>query len=309
MKRTLPELSAQDLARLSDLSDLASDLECAHCGQPYEPTRERGGKPQRFCSRQCQKRYNGRKKAVLHPIRGQRLDLTGQRFGSLVALEEVPRPEGLTYKGLSFRCVCDCGEERVAPSNALRQGITISCVSCGRKRHGAQISAICREQPERYPRKAKDLTGQRFGRLVVLGRATKNKGRIVAWLCRCDCGTECTKTQLTSKTRTSARSCGCLLREKTLARFPRVQASLRTLRAEGIEPCQGTSHTPPEGNTRFGSLRVIRSSNYGEGPIVCDCICDCGKRYRALARRLRNGITTRCRSCAAKGTQQQKGTP
>ena len=34
-----------------------------------------------------------------------------------------------------------------------------------------------------------DLTGKRFGRLVVLQRAEKNIGKHSAWLCKCDCGT------------------------------------------------------------------------------------------------------------------------
>ena len=34
-----------------------------------------------------------------------------------------------------------------------------------------------------------DMTGQRFGRLVVVCRAN-NIGRQVAWLCKCDCGNE-----------------------------------------------------------------------------------------------------------------------
>lgn len=33
-----------------------------------------------------------------------------------------------------------------------------------------------------------DLTGQRFGRLVVLGRAGSDNAGHPKWLCRCDCG-------------------------------------------------------------------------------------------------------------------------
>jgi hypothetical protein len=32
-----------------------------------------------------------------------------------------------------------------------------------------------------------DITGQRFGKLVVLKRAP-NKNKAVMWLCQCDCG-------------------------------------------------------------------------------------------------------------------------
>ena len=42
--------------------------------------------------------------------------------------------------------------------------------------------------------KIKDLTGQRFGRLVVCRRAPSEKGARngVYWICKCDCGRGCT---------------------------------------------------------------------------------------------------------------------
>jgi len=52
-----------------------------------------------------------------------------------------------------------------------------------------------------------DLTGQRFGKLVVLSRA-KNVKRRTAWLCRCDCGAEAVK--ITKYLRNGeTTSCGC----------------------------------------------------------------------------------------------------
>lgn len=35
-----------------------------------------------------------------------------------------------------------------------------------------------------------DLTGDRFGRLIVMSRADNNKNSDHTWLCRCDCGKE-----------------------------------------------------------------------------------------------------------------------
>jgi hypothetical protein len=37
-------------------------------------------------------------------------------------------------------------------------------------------------------RKLVDLTGVRFGRLYVIGRAPEKRYNKPAWLCRCDCG-------------------------------------------------------------------------------------------------------------------------
>lgn len=52
-----------------------------------------------------------------------------------------------------------------------------------------------------------DLTGQRFGRLVVVERSDNRGGR-VSWLCRCDCGTESTVRGHNLKRGTTI-SCGC----------------------------------------------------------------------------------------------------
>ena len=57
-----------------------------------------------------------------------------------------------------------------------------------------------------------DLTGQRFGRLTVLGRDGTKKycfDTTPTWRCRCDCGKEC--IVLGRNLRSGAtRSCGCL---------------------------------------------------------------------------------------------------
>lgn len=58
-----------------------------------------------------------------------------------------------------------------------------------------------------------DLTGQRFGRLVVICENGRDKFRNVMWLCKCDCGAEVTVTgnHLMSGHTTS---CGCFSRER-----------------------------------------------------------------------------------------------
>lgn len=56
-----------------------------------------------------------------------------------------------------------------------------------------------------------DLTGQRFGKLVVVERV-ENIGRQTAWLCKCDCGSEKVVMAWNLKTRNTS-SCGCLWQE------------------------------------------------------------------------------------------------
>ena len=64
--------------------------------------------------------------------------------------------------------------------------------------------------------KLNDLTGQRFGRLLVLGRA-KNKKDWVMWRCVCDCSNEKAVRGLLLS-RGATKSCGCLSRENTIKR-------------------------------------------------------------------------------------------
>lgn len=55
----------------------------------------------------------------------------------------------------------------------------------------------------------KDLTGQRFGRLEVLGRAAATPGnRGARWYCKCDCGSE-TISRSDALKNGRAKSCGC----------------------------------------------------------------------------------------------------
>jgi hypothetical protein len=56
----------------------------------------------------------------------------------------------------------------------------------------------------------RDLTGQRFGRLVVRGRApSPNTNRDAYWLCQCDCGGN-KEASTSSLRRGKTPSCGCL---------------------------------------------------------------------------------------------------
>lgn len=68
----------------------------------------------------------------------------------------------------------------------------------------------------------KDLTGQRFGRLVVIcldptpyvspsGKPTRR------WRCRCDCGKEIVVLQNALTGKNGTRSCGCSRAEKSRA--------------------------------------------------------------------------------------------
>lgn len=122
-------------------------------------------------------------------------DITGQRFGRLIAIEPAGSvPAG----GVKWRCICDCGAGTITSGGFLRTGRTKSC-------------GCARTVPPVYKPRI-DLFGQTFGRLTVLERGPSRENSAAQWYCRCACGT--TKLLRASSLRNgTTRSCGCLHRE------------------------------------------------------------------------------------------------
>lgn len=154
-------------------------------------------------------------------------DLTGQRFGRLTVLsleaEPYRSPQGKAVR--RWRCRCDCGKELVVLQNALTgKNGTRSC-GCARA--------------EKIRSAAKDMTGQRYGRLIVIGPGELKKeqpnGQRLGWRCRCDCGKEIIasrKDLLSGK----LLSCGCLLSEASAARLPSAVGQMYGTTLSAIRP-------------------------------------------------------------------------
>lgn len=68
----------------------------------------------------------------------------------------------------------------------------------------------------------KDITGMRFGRLVVIEPTNERKKGAVLWVCKCDCGNE-TVVNGSNLRRGDTKSCGCLHKDyiKELGRVRR----------------------------------------------------------------------------------------
>ena len=130
----------------------------------------------------------------------KRIDLTGQRFGRLVVLNEAGKN---SHREIVWRCRCDCGKEIEVSGTSLRNGHTSSC-GCLRSDNGKKRSG-------NTGKSAKELTGKRFGRLTVLERVGSLDGHAL-WHCRCDCGKEVDVTSL-QLIHGYSKSCGCLKRE------------------------------------------------------------------------------------------------
>jgi hypothetical protein len=124
-----------------------------------------------------------------------RLELAGKRFGKLVVmgLDHV-NEVGTTV----WVCKCDCDRRITVRGYALKNGNTTSC-GCSKRL---------------------DLTGQRFGRLIVVRFSHVDAHRTTRWRCQCDCG-KVTVVDSNSLQQGMTKSCGCLLSDSTRERATR----------------------------------------------------------------------------------------
>lgn len=146
----------------------------------------------------------------------KRIDLTGQRFGRLTVI----RYDHSEHDGAHWLCICDCGTEKVIAGYLLRNSAT---KSCGCLKSDASREALGKARAVLKARPRKDLTGERFGRLVVLGLAdVPDRKGFIFWRVRCDCGTEKTVMQ-NNLVFGRTKSCGCLSSEMRAARAERMR--------------------------------------------------------------------------------------
>lgn len=124
-----------------------------------------------------------------------RLNLLGRRFERLLVVEFA----GVRNEKGHWRVICDCGQERVVIGSALTTGKTQSC-GCLR------IDRV-RESVVR------DLSGQRFGRLIAIEIAPRLADGATRWVCQCDCGSTMT-TRANLLLRGHTKSCGCYARDR-----------------------------------------------------------------------------------------------
>jgi hypothetical protein len=55
------------------------------------------------------------------------IDLTGQRFGKLIVIEKVNKPEHLKGHNTFWLCKCDCGNKKIIVGDSLKRKETNSC--------------------------------------------------------------------------------------------------------------------------------------------------------------------------------------
>ena len=121
----------------------------------------------------------------------RKIDLTNQKFGRLTVIQPCENIKGRT----AWLCRCDCGKEIKVITKSLRDGNTKSC--------GCLHKEIVSKQF------AKNLTGQKFGKLTAIQPTNKRKHGSVIWECQCECGNKhlvSAEVLLSGK----SNSCGCL---------------------------------------------------------------------------------------------------
>lgn len=116
-----------------------------------------------------------------------------------------------------------------------------------------------------------DLTGTDFGYLHVIGRDTSKKGDTAHWICRCKCGTICSKDGKYLRNG-HAKSCGCFRKERA--------ATLVTKR----DPAQKPKAEPKKKKFSRGPQRA------GSG-ICYNPLCPTRNNYRGA------WSCTECRFC------------
>ncbi len=171
----------------------------------------------------------------------------GYRVGMLTVVSATPqRRQSYTV----WQCRCDCGGEILLDTRALQRGSVQNC--------GCQKRVVAPG--------ARDLTGQRFGKLVCIEPTEKRgPGGGVYWRCQCDCGNECLAPvlQLTHGKKTS---CGCV------------------------------GHPPRKDwiGKRVGALTVIAYDGKRNDTHFWRCRCDCGNETVVAQSTLLHGHTQSC---------------
>ncbi len=176
----------------------------------------------------------------------------GYRFGKLTVAADTGKRKGTS---VVWRCDCDCGGSIELDTRAIQRHTILDC-GCETK----------------VTPKARDLTGKRFGKLVVLSPTEKrmDSGSVV-WKCKCDCGKEA-EVSARRLVRGKVRSCGCL------SNPPRKDYIGKRFGRLTVVDYAGTAR----------ELGKTGKENYWK------CRCDCGKETIVGQTELQNGETQSC---------------
>lgn len=118
----------------------------------------------------------------------RKANLENRIFTNLTAIS-ICDPTEKVKKGIYWKCICYCGKIKIVRSDHLTGGKIKSC-GC--------LSGEYR----------KELIGQVFNKLTVIGLSKRNYGNDVYWVCKCECGKE-TTIRTDHLVGGKITSCGC----------------------------------------------------------------------------------------------------
>jgi len=143
-----------------------------------------------------------------------------------------------------------------------------------------------------------DITGQKFGRLLVLSRVENSKQRGAMWSCVCDCGGACVILGRSLRIG-NTKSCGCLRRKLTSERCkgkPRSEETKRKLSEANKREKNPNFGKPRSEETRAKLSKAHLGLAAGEkhpnwkGGISCEPYCEIwtDKEYKDSIRKRDN---------------------
>ena len=136
----------------------------------------------------------GHRERLAHKTKQQYEYLLGTKINNWLCLDIIPPKEN--QQKTFVLCKCSCGTIKEVNLSNLLNNRSKDC-GCGRKKSLGDTSA-------------KDLVGQRFGKLTVIARLEKNHHNHTKYRCVCDCGN--TVDVLGNSLVTAhTSSCGCLV--------------------------------------------------------------------------------------------------
>ena len=236
---------------------------------------------------------------------GKSVDISNNKYGRLQPLFRVKDDDKTKHS--RWLCLCDCGNLNIESLGSLQTGNSKSC-GCW---HG-------KKEKIKPPKKKlyDDLTGQRFGNLVVIekdndyakDRRLKSKGRAY-WRCLLDDG------RIITYSGTELRQSGNKIYgtvkpvyEKLINSNQNKKEKLHNQKPEKSIKNKNTLNKEKTNSNltgqKFGSLTVIKVSeektntpNNKYHRIYWECVCDCGNTSIVSGTALRTGTVKSC-GCA-----------